>query len=175
MIKSNEKPEIKKYYTLKKVLSNKKISRKNPTACRETEAPYKNKMFKNTLFKNETFKDTLFNITSFKNEAFKDTLFNITSFKNVSLVAVSLVMESLVFSGCGSSDNGVKKITNVSYDPTRELYENINPLFEKDYEEKYGEQVEVVTSHGAQAPRPARLLKDVMQMLSHLLLNMTYL
>lgn len=148
MIKSNEKPEIKKYYTLKKVFSNKKISRKNPTACRETEAPYKNKMFKNTLFKNETFKDTLFNITSFKNEAFKDTLFNMTSFKNVSLVAVSLVMASLVFSGCGSSDNGVKKITNVSYDPTRELYENINPLFEKDYEEKYGEQVEVVTSHG---------------------------
>ena len=59
-----------------------------------------------------------------------------------------MVMASLVFSGCGSSDNGVKKITNVSYDPTRELYENINPLFEKDYEEKYGEQVEVVTSHG---------------------------
>ena len=51
MIKSNENPEIKKYYTLKKVFSNKKISRKNPTACRETEAPYKNKMFKNTLFK----------------------------------------------------------------------------------------------------------------------------
>lgn len=50
--------------------------------------------------------------------------------------------------GCGSSDNKIKTITNVSYDPTRELYEQINPLFEKSYEEQHGEPIKVIQSHG---------------------------
>lgn len=50
--------------------------------------------------------------------------------------------------GCGSSTDQIKTITNVSYDPTRELYEQVNPLFEEYYEEKHGEQIKVVQSHG---------------------------
>ena len=46
-----------------------------------------------------------------------------------------------------SSDSKVS-ITNVSYDPTRELYAAYNEWFEKAYEEETGISVDVVQSHG---------------------------
>ncbi len=39
-------------------------------------------------------------------------------------------------------------LLNVSYDPTRELYEAYNELFEAYYEETYGVKIEVSQSHG---------------------------
>ena len=39
-------------------------------------------------------------------------------------------------------------ITNVSYDPTREMFEQYNKIFEKHWKEKTGEDVEVTQSHG---------------------------
>ncbi|MCI8408306.1 MAG: sulfate ABC transporter substrate-binding protein [Lachnospiraceae bacterium] len=48
----------------------------------------------------------------------------------------------------GSAGNETITITNVSYDPTRELYEAYNPLFTEYYKEKTGNDVEVVQSHG---------------------------
>lgn len=48
----------------------------------------------------------------------------------------------------GSSESGKVTITNVSYDPTRELYQKYNALFEKYYQEKHGSEIEVVQSHG---------------------------
>ena len=39
-------------------------------------------------------------------------------------------------------------ITNVSYDPTREMYEQYNKIFEKHWKEETGEDVEVTQSHG---------------------------
>ncbi len=50
----------------------------------------------------------------------------------------------------GNSAGGAKQlsITNVSYDPTRELYQNYNEIFEEYYKETYGEEVEVIQSHG---------------------------
>jgi sulfate/thiosulfate transport system substrate-binding protein len=72
------------------------------------------------------------------------------------LIAVSL---ALVLQGCsGQSDSKsdskqsdstpkVKKILNVSYDPTRELYEEFNPAFAKYWEKKTGEKVEIEPSH----------------------------
>ena len=39
-------------------------------------------------------------------------------------------------------------ITNVSYDPTREMYEQYNQIFEKHWKEETGEDVEVTQSHG---------------------------
>lgn len=64
-----------------------------------------------------------------------------------------------VLSGCGvsaasnstgsSSDSaGAIEITNVSYDPTRELYAAYNDLFAKHWKEKKGQDVSVVQSHG---------------------------
>ena len=40
------------------------------------------------------------------------------------------------------------EFTNVSYDPTRELYAAYNEIFTKHYEETTGQKVEVVQSHG---------------------------
>lgn len=83
------------------------------------------------------------------------------------LLAAAVISTALV--GCGSNDEGSSTggsgsadstgtadtaasgkitITNVSYDPTRELYQNYNPIFEEYYKENYGQEVEVVQSHG---------------------------
>ena len=51
-------------------------------------------------------------------------------------------------SGEGGSGEGGTKITNVSHDPTRELYAEYNQAFIKHYKEETGKDVEVVQSHG---------------------------
>ena len=40
------------------------------------------------------------------------------------------------------------EITNVSYDPTRELYEEYNQAFEKHYKEEHGKDIKIIQSHG---------------------------
>ena len=50
--------------------------------------------------------------------------------------------------GTKTSGNDVIEFTNVSYDPTRELYAAYNELFEAHYEELTGQKVEVTQSHG---------------------------
>lgn len=69
------------------------------------------------------------------------------------IVSVLLILGmSLSLMACGkpsdkkSSDKAT--ITNVSYDPTRELYVAYNELFKKYYKDTYGTEVEVVQSHG---------------------------
>jgi sulfate/thiosulfate-binding protein len=52
-----------------------------------------------------------------------------------------------------------KELLNVSYDPTRELYEQINPLFIKHWKEKTGEDLEIKQSHGG-AGKQARAVID---------------
>ena len=39
-------------------------------------------------------------------------------------------------------------ITNVSYDPTRELYEQYNKIFQEHWKEKTGQDVDITQSHG---------------------------
>lgn len=53
-----------------------------------------------------------------------------------------------VLGGCVLEGDGSIEIVNVSYDPTRELYEAYNPLFENYYKEKTGKDVTVTQSHG---------------------------
>lgn len=59
------------------------------------------------------------------------------------------------FTGCGigkaADDVDYSKsveITNVSYDPTRELYASYNELFAKHWKELHGQDISVVQSHG---------------------------
>lgn len=57
-------------------------------------------------------------------------------------------------SGCGSSDRGdvgstAVELLNVSYDPTRELYREINEVFARHYAEAHGRAVSVKQSHAA--------------------------
>lgn len=68
------------------------------------------------------------------------------------VLAVSVLGASAVaFTGCGNKDttNDSKvTLTNVSYDPTRELYESYNKIFVKHWKEETGQDVEVTQSHG---------------------------
>lgn len=50
-------------------------------------------------------------------------------------------------------------ITNVSYDPTRELYEQYNQLFQKYWEEKQGQKVEITQSHGGSGKQARSVLE----------------
>lgn len=52
-----------------------------------------------------------------------------------------------------------KELLNVSYDPTRELYEEINPLFAKYWKEKTGEIIDIKQSHGGSG-KQARAVID---------------
>ncbi|MGN1456750.1 MAG: sulfate ABC transporter substrate-binding protein [Acutalibacteraceae bacterium] len=87
--------------------------------------------------------------------------------KRIVSILLAGVLTSMVFAGCGSTGNtssntdsktdksdssvaGGEKvsITNVSYDPTRELYSEYNKVFAKHWKEKTGQEVEVTQSHG---------------------------
>ena len=43
---------------------------------------------------------------------------------------------------------GAREILNVSYDPTRELFSEYNPIFAKYWKQKTGESVDIRQSHG---------------------------
>ena len=69
--------------------------------------------------------------------------------------ALAVVLTAGALAGCGigkaADDVDYSKpveITNVSYDPTRELYASYNELFEKHWKELHGQDVSVVQSHG---------------------------
>lgn len=68
------------------------------------------------------------------------------------ILTVVLAVGSLAGCGTGSkttgTEGGTVTITNVSYDPTRELYEAYNKIFAEVWKEKTGQEVEVTQSHG---------------------------
>jgi sulfate transport system substrate-binding protein len=65
------------------------------------------------------------------------------------VVGLIFTLAAVDITGCGKkTDDGSITITNVSYDPTREFYEEYNQLFKTWYKEQYGIDVNVVQSHG---------------------------
>ena len=66
------------------------------------------------------------------------------------LAAVLLALSALC-GGCGdqpAADDDTVYLTNVSYDPTRELYESYNKLFAAHWQEQTGQTVDITQSHG---------------------------
>ena len=66
-------------------------------------------------------------------------------------MTVVLTMGALTGCGSASADAGSKEsveITNVSYDPTRELYKEYNQIFGDYWKQKTGQEVTVTQSHG---------------------------
>ncbi len=66
-------------------------------------------------------------------------------------MTVVLTMGALTGCGSASSDAGSKEsveITNVSYDPTRELYKEYNQIFGNYWKQKTGQEITVTQSHG---------------------------
>jgi sulfate/thiosulfate transport system substrate-binding protein len=64
-----------------------------------------------------------------------------------------------LLSGCGQQDGDEVRLLNASYDPTRELYVDINPAFAKVWKEKTGQTVRISQSHGGSG-RQARAVID---------------
>lgn len=64
------------------------------------------------------------------------------------LAVAALLVITFSLHNRNQEEDDVLTIVNVSYDPTREFYEQYNKLFQSYYEEKYGEPVEIVQSHG---------------------------
>lgn len=74
------------------------------------------------------------------------------------LAACSIVAAACLLAGCGGSGGGSGsgvgsavgpvELLNVSYDPTRELYRDVNTAFAKVYEAEHGRPVSIKQSHG---------------------------
>ena len=68
--------------------------------------------------------------------------------KTIKAVGMACMTLSVFFlSGCVNKRDGLT-ITNVSYDPTREFYEEYNDIFTDYYMNHYGKQIKVIQSHG---------------------------
>ena len=52
-------------------------------------------------------------------------------------------------------------ITNVSYDPTRELYEQYNAIFQEHWKELAGQDVEITQSHGGSGKQALEVANDL--------------
>ena len=66
-------------------------------------------------------------------------------------VTLPLLLASLLMplAGCGKKGPaGEVSLLNVSYDPTRELYDDINPAFAAQWKTKTGQSVQINQSHG---------------------------
>ncbi len=66
----------------------------------------------------------------------------------LSATAAGLLATLSACSGGGEKDGKAAEITNVSYDPTRELYQAINPAFATYWKQKTGQDVTFRMSHG---------------------------
>jgi sulfate transport system substrate-binding protein len=67
------------------------------------------------------------------------------------LLLIALIGATLLAACGGSGDasrSGSVTLLNVSYDPTRELYRDINASFSKDWQQRTGEHVTIKQSHG---------------------------
>src|SRR6187455_551876 len=65
----------------------------------------------------------------------------------------------LTLAGCGKNTPSEVTLLNVSYDPTRELYEDINVAFAASWKQAHGQAVRINQSHGGSG-RQARAVID---------------
>ncbi len=74
-------------------------------------------------------------------------------------IATVLVLLNTLSCGSQSTHTGGPTLLNISYDPTRELYENINKTFSEFWKNKNGETVTIKQSHGGSG-KQARAVID---------------
>ena len=105
------------------------------------------------------------------------------SFKNTSATPLALLANlsvfAVMFSGCSSPDGAkdanqgsarteaassaqANELLNVSYDPTRELYQDFNKAFSAEWQKKTGKGVTIKQSHGGSG-KQARSVVDGLQ------------
>jgi sulfate transport system substrate-binding protein len=71
----------------------------------------------------------------------------------------AIAVAGALIAGCSKGPEREVTLLNVSYDPTRELYEQINPAFAKSWEASTGQKVRISQSHGGSG-RQARSVID---------------
>ena len=85
------------------------------------------------------------------------------SFRSLTLIPVAALGLALVSCSPGAAssnaDGEAVEILNVSYDPTRELYEAINPMFARQWKQETGQDLTINMSHGG-AGKQARAVID---------------
>jgi sulfate/thiosulfate transport system substrate-binding protein len=74
-------------------------------------------------------------------------------------IAALMVCASWLLGSCGKGPTGDVTLLNASYDPTRELYEDINAAFAKHWKQTTGQEVRIDQSHGGSG-RQARAVID---------------
>ena len=82
-------------------------------------------------------------------------------FRNHCLAAV---LGIAAFAGVCSYDAGAGTnihIINVSYDPTRELYESYNKIFKEHWKEKTGQDIDVIQSHGGSGKQALEVINGL--------------
>ena len=69
--------------------------------------------------------------------------------KKMMYLTTAFALATAGLTACGKDKNDTTvTITNVSYDPTREFYEEYNALFESMYKSQHGTDIHVIQSHG---------------------------
>lgn len=76
-----------------------------------------------------------------------------------SLCVVLLFAVTTAALGCGGSESASDQLLNVSYDPTRELWRDINAVFIPHYERETGRRIGIRQSHGGSSTQ-ARAIID---------------
>lgn len=88
--------------------------------------------------------------------------------KKVMVLVIVFISTLAVVTGCAqkksSSEDSTSpaesvSITNVSYDPTRELYEQYNKIFQEYWEKEKGQKVEITQSHGGSGKQARSVLE----------------
>lgn len=84
--------------------------------------------------------------------------------KKIIRLFTTAVLGIAAFAGICSYDTGAGSnvhIINVSYDPTRELYESYNQLFKKHWKEQTGQEVDVIQSHGGSGKQALEVINGL--------------
>ena len=80
--------------------------------------------------------------------------------KTIHIILPLIVASLLALVSCGEKETGQSvKLLNVSYDPTREFYVDLNRAFAAHWEKEHGQKVEISQSHGGSG-KQARAVID---------------
>lgn len=79
------------------------------------------------------------------------------TFLNFAAVAAVIAALSLIVIKNAPADTS-NQLVNISYDPTRELYQAINPLFSAAYEKETGRHLTIVQSHGGSSRQARKVI-----------------
>jgi sulfate transport system substrate-binding protein len=74
------------------------------------------------------------------------------------VVVALLSLSALATAGCGARDGEGVELLNVSYDPTREMWREVNALFVPRYEKETGRRLVVRQSHGGSGTQARAVL-----------------